>query len=115
MNYDECYEFSRKITLLGKALSELKATVDVPEEIPLLGIKKGKIDVQRFVYWNVLKCFWNEEHGEDASIITNFDWYHPKDAHRHTPEELKKWASESNLEILNFDECDAGLSIRIKK
>ena len=115
MNYDDCYEFSRKITLLGKALSELKSIVDIPEDIPLLGIKKGKIDVQRFIYWHIMKCFWNEDHGMEASIMTNFDWYHPKDAHRHSPEELKSWASELNLEILNFDECGAGLSIRIKK
>ena len=50
-----------------------------------------------------MKCFWNEEHGMETSIMTNFDWYHPKDAHRHSPNELKKWIRELNLEIINFD------------
>ena len=51
----------------------------------------------------------------ERSIMTNFDWYHPLDAHRHTPSELKKWASDCDLEIVHFDECDAGLSIVTKK
>jgi len=112
MTYEECHELSRQLTLLGKALSELNATVDVPEDIPLLKIKKGKIDVQRFIYWNMMKCFWNEEHGMQASIMTNFDWYHPKDAHRHRPEELERWMSQCGLRKVHFDIGDAGVSVR---
>lgn len=115
MSYEDCYELSRQLTLLGKALSELNATVDIPEDIPLLKIKKGRIDVQRFIYWHMMKCFWNEEHGMKASIMTNFDWYHPKDAHRHTPEELEKWMSQCGLKKIHFDIGDAGLSMRARR
>src|SRR5207244_4364503 len=45
---EECYEFSRRMTLLGKTLSDLKLTVEVPEDIPILGLKAGKQDLQRF-------------------------------------------------------------------
>ena len=34
-----------------------------PEDIPLLGIKAGHQDVQRFIYWNVFKCYWNDDVG----------------------------------------------------
>ena len=54
---EECLEISEAITKLGKALTDLRVTVDVPEDIPLLGIKAGKKDIQRFIYWNVFKCY----------------------------------------------------------
>lgn len=115
MDYGECYKFSKSITLLGKAFADLKQKVEITEDIPLLGIKKGTYDVQRFIYWHIFKCFWNDDYGMDVSIMTNFDWYHPLHAHRHSPEELKKWIKEENFEILNFDIGDAGLSARLKK
>ena len=40
MDYKECYEFSKAITLLGKSFSELNQNVEIPEDIPLLNIKK---------------------------------------------------------------------------
>ena len=30
---------------------------------------------------------------ETSNVITNFDWYHPLHAHRHTPEELRAWCA----------------------
>jgi len=61
MSPDECYAFCRGVTELGRALTRVGAEVDVPEPIPLLEIDAGAQDVQRFVYWNVMKCFWNDE------------------------------------------------------
>lgn len=115
MSYEECYKFSKQMTLLGKAFAELSANVEIPVDIPLLNIKKGRVDMQRFLYWNVFKCFWNEDHGLESSIMTNFDWYHPKIAHRHSPDELKKWVADNKLQTLFFDVGDAGISVRLKK
>jgi len=53
MSAEQCYEFCKSITLLGKALSELNAEVVVPEDIELLGIEAGTHDVQRLFYWSV--------------------------------------------------------------
>ena len=38
--------------------------------------------IQRFIYWNFLKCFWNEQLGKETSLVTNFDWYSPSNARR---------------------------------
>ena len=83
--------------------------------IPMLGIKAGKQDLQRFIYWNMFKCYWNDTMDWDANVITNFDWYHPLHAHRHTPEEVRGWCAAEGLAIEHFDEQESGISVRAKK
>lgn len=115
MSPEECYRVSEQITKLGKALSDLKVTVDVPEDIPLLGIHAGKQDIQRFIYWNVFKCYWNDTMDWDSNVITNFDWYHPLHAHRHTREEVERWCEEEGLRIEHIDVQESGISVRAQK
>ena len=80
---------------MGQALAELKVEVDVPEDIPWLGIKRGRIDVQRFFYWAVAKMFWNEALGFEENHHVNFDWYHPRYAHRQTEGQVRGWCGEA--------------------
>jgi SAM-dependent methyltransferase len=115
MSEEECYRFSEAVTKLGKALSDLRATVNVPEDIPLLGIKAGPQDVQRFIYWNVFKCFWNDEFDYDTNVIINFDWYHPKDAHRYTEDEVRAMCQALGLCVAHFDVTDSGISVLAEK
>jgi ubiquinone/menaquinone biosynthesis C-methylase UbiE/uncharacterized protein YbaR (Trm112 family) len=110
MTAQECYEVSRSITLLGKALSDLKAEVDVPEDIPLIGIKAGRQDVQRLIYWTMMKCFWNDDYDLVTNTIVNFDWYHPRYAWRHTPEEVRGWFEQHDLDIRVLDIAPSGVS-----
>lgn len=83
----ELWELSDQLTRLGRTLCELGIEIDVPD-MPAIGIRGGKMDLQRFVYWNFIKCFWNPEHGFDASKVVNFDWYAPSTAFRFTLEEF---------------------------
>ena len=116
---EECLKFSEAITKFGKALTDLDVEIEVPEDLPIFDIKKGKYNLQRFFYWNIMKCFWDDEmHYKtdelryENSVCVNFDWYHPKYAHRHTPEEVKQWCKEANLKIVNFDVIENGISLR---
>jgi hypothetical protein len=84
-------------------------------EIPLLGIKGGKYDIQRFIYWNFLKCFWKEDWGFDLSKATNYDWYAPSNAKRFSKEEFLNMISENKLEISFFHEEEACYSGRFLK
>ena len=88
LSADDLWQMSEQLTELGKTLSELNIQIDVPE-IPALGIKGGKYDLQRFIYWNFIKCFWNAEFGWENSVSTNFDWYAPSKAFRYSEEEFK--------------------------
>lgn len=111
MTPEDCYEFCKTLTYLGKALSELKAEVVIPNDIPLLGIKAGRQDVQRFFYWNVMKCFWNGDYDFTTNVIINFDWYHPKYAWRHTPDEVKSWFENHGLEIERLNVVESGIAV----
>ncbi len=103
------------ITKFGKDLSKQKITINISEDLSLLGIKKGKYDLQRFIYNHFFKCFWNDEWGFDYSNLVNFDWYHPKFAWRHSKDEIKKWCKELNLKINFIRESEAGFTCVAKK
>lgn len=91
---DELWALSSQLTELGRRLTELSITVDVPD-IPALGIRGGPQDLQRFLYWNFVKCFWNAEFGSEASVATNYDWYAPRTAFRYSQEEFLDMCSSA--------------------
>lgn len=111
----EAWEALRPLTKLGQALAELHAEVEVPEEIPYLGIKAGRHDVQRLIYWHVAKLFWNETMSFEENHHINFDWYHPRYAHRHTEEEIRRWCADAGLGIVWFCTEESGHSVRARK
>ena len=115
MSGKECVEFSKDMTYLGKVLSQLKKKIKIPRDIPVLKIKAGTYDVQRFIYWYFLKCFWAEDGNFERSVGVNFDWYFPKFAFRHTPDEVRKWYADTKTKIVHFKEIESGISITGKK
>jgi arsenite methyltransferase len=112
---EQAWEALRPLTRLGEALAKLKVDVDVPEDIPFLGIKAGKLDIQRFVYWNIAKLYWRDEFSFEENHHVNFDWYHPRYAHRHTPEEVLEWCREEQLDIQHLDVQESGISVLAAK
>jgi len=94
MSHDDCMTFAKACTTFGRAVSRLNS------------------EMQRDIYWNIFKCFWNEDYDFNTNVATNFDWYRPKYAWRHTPDEVKGWCEEANLTIEHFDVCDSGISVR---
>ena len=110
MTVDECTEFSKDMAFLGRSLAKLKRKITIPKDIPILGVKAGVYDVQRFIYWHFLKCFWDESNNFERSVGVNFDWYYPKFAFRHTPSEVKKWFKTSKIKIISFKEIESGIS-----
>lgn len=112
LDVKECLEFARVMTEFGKSLREAKITINVPKDIPFLNIKAGEHDLQRFVYWNMFKCFWDDEGDREYSDAVNFDWYHPEYAYRYTPDEFRKWFEEEGIRIDSFNVLDAGIAVR---
>ena len=108
----EAWEALRPLTKLGQALAELETEIDVPEDVPLLGIKAGRYDVQRLVYWNIAKLFWNAEMTFEENNHLNFDWYAPRYAWRQTEDEVRRWYEESELEVTRFHVHEAGFTVR---
>ncbi len=113
---EKAWEALRPLTRLGQALAELDVEVEVPEDVPQLGIPAGRINIQRLFYWHVAKAFWNRDYSFEENHHVNFDWYHPKYAHRHTEAEVRSWCQEGGLEVTRFDSQPSGFTVRaIKK
>ena len=111
----EGWEAIEPLTKLGKALGELDMEVEVPEDIALLEIPAGRINVQRLFYWHVFKAYYSADMTLDEMNHLNFDWYAPRNAHRHTPEEVRAWCADLQLEIEHERIEQAGISIIARK
>lgn len=117
LSYEDKLAFSAQLTELGRKLSELNIELDFPD-IPVLDIKGGKQDLQRFIYWNFIKCYWNPELGEAISNSTNFDWYSPSNAYRYSKPEFIDMLANAGFELdfLHEEEaCYSGVANRLTK
>jgi ubiquinone/menaquinone biosynthesis C-methylase UbiE len=116
MNAPAAWEACANITLLGKALSDLGVEFEVPKDIPELKIKAGRYNLQRFIYYNILKCFWNDGMTFDENNLVTFDWFHPAYTYRHSVEEVEGWTRELDMKVLVLDtEDQSGISVLVEK
>ena len=115
MSDEEAWEALKPLTKLGRALGELNAEIEVPEDVPLLGIKKGRIDLQRFFYWNFCKTYYRPEYSLEEMNHINFDWFRPLNCHRHTPEEVTNYCDRAGLEIEHTNLQEAGITVVARK
>lgn len=111
----QAWEALMPLSELGKCLGELGIEIDLPEEIKLLDIPAGKIDLQRLFYWHIFKAFYRADLSLEEMHHINFDWYAPRNAHRQTPEEVRAWCAELGLTIEREQIQDAGITVIARK
>ena len=109
--YEEAMEVCRNVAELGRALSELGATVRVPAIEPL-EIEEGEYDVQRLLYHFFMKCFWDDELDPEANAAINYDWYHPDVCSRQTVEEVRDWFTAAGLDVVYEHVDHYGITMR---
>lgn len=115
MTSEEGWVAMMPLTKLGKLLGDLNIEIDVPEPIDLLEIPAGRIDLQRLVYWHIFKAFYQPTMTLDQMNHLNFDWYVPKNARRHTIDEVKVWCDRLSLSIERQYVEDAGITVIARK
>lgn len=72
--------------------------------------------LQRWVYWNMVKCFWNWNWTYENMLKNIFDWYRVPIVHRHTYEEVSEWLQALCLKPESIDRSErAGISVRAIK
>jgi len=107
MSREQALDVSRQFTVLGKALQEVQQEVDIPEDLPLLGIRKGRSTVHGLVYHHFVKCFYNPVFGERYSTLVNYDWYHPPYAYRYDVEEVRGWFTACGIDVVDERSIEA--------
>lgn len=112
---EKAWEALKPLTKLGKALNELNVKLNVPEDIPCLGIQAGSCDLHLFIYNHFLKAFWNKDWTLEESNLISFDWYHPKYAFRHTEEEIRGWCEKAGLEVKHLNAHWTSYAVRAIK
>ena len=75
----------------GTRIEPPRCDITLTKPIQVLGIPAGTHNVQRLLYYNFVKCFWNEAFDFETNNMINFDWYYPHDAWQHTPAEVECW------------------------
>ena len=110
---DEAWDNLKPLTKLAQSLS--KQNIEVPEDIEFLGIEKGEYNLQRFIYYKLLKLFWNDDMNFNDNHTVMFDWFYPKIANRYTSSEVKEWLDKLNLKIIRYVETEGGIGVIAKK
>lgn len=111
----DAYGALKPLTALARDLSRLSVKIQLEEDIPYLGVQSGEYDLQRFLYWHILKFYWNEKLSFQANQAVNFDWYYPSFSRRHTPDEVRGWLENCRLHPLRFHLSRSGISVIAKK
>ena len=107
----EAWEALRPLTALGKALGEADVEIDIPHDIDLLGVPKGRISVQRLFYYYVCKAYHRPEYGFEELNHINFDWFTPKYCHRQSPEEVEAWVREAGFKVRSMKTELSGITV----
>jgi SAM-dependent methyltransferase len=116
LDLEACYEACKSLTELGRELSRLNATITLEKPIPILGIPAGIHDVQRLIYYNFVKCFWNDAFDYETNNMVNFDWYHPHSAWQHTEDEVAGWLKDLGVTNYRFNDANPnGISCLLTK
>lgn len=115
LSNNEAWEALKPLTKLGIALGELNTDIDIPEDIPFLGIKRGKVSIQEFFYYNIVKAYYEPNFSLDEMNHINFDWFRPLNCHRHSPDEIETFCSKAGLSIEHFNVQPSGITVVARK
>ncbi|WP_416897831.1 MAG: class I SAM-dependent methyltransferase [Minwuia sp.] len=115
MSPDAAWDAVMPLSKLGRILGELDIEIDVPEAIDVLEIPAGKINLQRLFYWHVFKAFYRPDMTLDEMNHINYDWYAPRNAHRHSEAEVRDWCAGLGLTIEHEKIEEAGITVIARK
>lgn len=111
MSPQEAFEAVKPLTKLGIALGELKQEIEIPEDIPFLGIKAGKYDLQRLFYYHIMKLFYNPGLPFTRHVVNNWNAYYPKHILFLPVEKIRGFFAKAGMRIEECHEQGNGLSV----
>ena len=115
MSQEDAWNAMLPLSQLGKILGDLDIELTIPDDIDILQIPAGKINLQRLFYWHFCKMYFRPEFDTNEMNLINFDWFAPANAHRHTAEEVHSWCERLELQIERQVVEEAGITVIARK
>ena len=115
LSNEEAWKALEPLSKLGKTLGDLNVEVEVEEDIPYLGIEKGKHNLQRLFYYKICKAFYRPDYSLDEMNHINFDWFRPANCYRHTPDEVEHFCTSAGLKVERLRVEESGITAIAKK
>lgn len=115
LNNEQAWDALIPLTRLGKALGDLNVEIDVPDDIPFLGIVKGRQSLQRLFYYKICKAYYRPDYTVDEMNHINFDWFRPFNCYRHTPEEIRDFCESAGLLVERMYVEESGITVIARK
>ena len=93
-----------QLSSLFHALSDVLSphTITLDDDIPSLGISKGKHNLQQLLYDYIFKCYYNSSESPRRNVNQLFDWFMPKYYHETSSADLDAYLN-SLSSIYDFD------------
>ena len=115
MSNEAAWDALMPLTKLGKTLGDLNIEITVEEDVPFLGITKGKHNLQRLFYYKICKAYYRPEYTLNEMNHINFDWFRPLNCYRHTPEEVVGFCVGAGLTVERLHVEESGITVIAKK
>jgi SAM-dependent methyltransferase len=110
------FKIADGMTKIGQLLYEMDVEIEVPNDPEAFGNISGqKTNLQRFIYYTVMKCFWNPNFSFDKCKEFNHDWYSYPKHHTVSFEEAAGWFKDNDLSIEYFDINPSNVNLRGRK
>jgi len=111
LDNEEAWNELLPLTELGKILGELDVSINIPNDISVLGISKGNYDLQRLFYYSICKAYYRDDYSIEEMNHINFDWFRPSNCHRHSEDEIREYSSEAGIKIERLKSEPSGISV----
>jgi len=113
---EQKYEIAKRFTDIGKLLSEIGVKVNVPSDAFEFGNLAGReMTLQRFFYYAIFKCFYNDQFTYDKSVEFTYDWYSYPVCNKTSLDELCGWFMKNGIAIHHVDSNDSNINLKGQK
>ena len=108
MTDEQAWKALMPLSMLGQALGDLGISIEIPEDVTVLGIEKGTYDIQRLFFY---KFFYRPDYTLEEMNHINFDWFRPRNCWRHTPEEVLSFVEGAGLTTERVHVDESGITL----
>ncbi len=115
MTDEEAWDALMPLSAFGKLLGDLGITVEIPDDIPALGIERGSYDLQRLFFYKICKAYYRPEYSLSEMNHINFDWFRPENCHRHSPVEIEQMCLNAGLKLERLRSEPSGITVIARK